>query len=840
MRQKIDYGIDLGTTNSAIARMESGEAVIIKSDDNQMDTTPSCVSFNKKKTVFVGLTAKNAMDTQAASSLRSRSNQPPNSYIEFKRTMGTDHKYESTYMEKSYLSEDLSAEILKKLRSYVRDEEVNSVIITVPAMFKQNQIDATQRAAELAGFKYCELLQEPIAASIAYGIKANTENGHWLVFDFGGGTFDAALMHVDDGIMKVIDTEGDNHLGGKNIDIAIVDQIFIPEIAKQYDIHDALEDSVGRKQLQDSLKIYAEQAKIALSSKPQWSHYLEDFGEDASGEEVMLDFNVSLDRYEEVCGPIFQGAVDICKKLLERNHLKGSDLSSLILVGGPTFSQTLRGMLKKQITQHIDFSIDPMTSVAKGAALFASTKNIPSLLQKRDSNKVQLTLKYPETTVEIHENLGVRIDRSKSSTELPDSFFIEVIRSDKAWSSGKVDMDGDAEVIEVSLNEGKANQFEIKLFGSDGSILPCEPNSITIIHGLKIANPTLPFSIGLDQYNTTENKQGVYPVTGLEKNSTLPAKGKGVWKTAKDIRPGNKNDKIRIQFYEISYGNSGSRAILNTPIGGITLTGEHLPALLPAQSDVELTLNFDASRRITLSIYFPSIDETIERTFEGMTEGAEDADVLMEDIELARELVAKISLSDNSSDISKQEADLDHFEELLGNRGNDFETKNLIRNKLQEAFIALEKIESTMQWPAVDSELDDALENVLLQEERYGNDNSQKIVAEYKKRVIQVKKAKDISVAKQLVDELFAFSFALVQQDIGLWMNWIKDYDQNFDSINWTDKREARSILNNAKSMMATNPSKSKIEDAVHQLWDLMPKEKREADSKASDEILRN
>ena len=236
MRQKIDYGIDLGTTNSAIARMDGGEASIIKSDDNQMDTTPSCVSFNKKKTLFVGQTAKNTVESESSSAFRSRRQVPSNSYLEFKRTMGSDHTYVSTWMERSFTSEELSAEVLKKLRGYIRDEEVSSVVITVPAMFKQNQIDATQRAAEIAGFKYCELLQEPIAASIAYGIKASANSGYWLVFDFGGGTFDAALMHVDDGIMKVIDTEGDNHLGGKNIDVAIVDQLFIPELKKKCQI----------------------------------------------------------------------------------------------------------------------------------------------------------------------------------------------------------------------------------------------------------------------------------------------------------------------------------------------------------------------------------------------------------------------------------------------------------------------------------------------------------------------------------------------------------------------------------------------------------------------------
>jgi len=240
MRQKIDYGIDLGTTNSAVSRMEEGEAMIVKSDDNQMDTTSSVVAFNKKQTIFVGLSAKNVFDREAASNFRNRKQADPNGYQEFKRTMGTDHQYVSSHMQRSYSSEELSAEVLKKLKGYVRDEEVAAAVITVPAMFRQSQLDATQRAAELAGFRYCELLQEPIAASIAYGVKASSTTGYWLVFDFGGGTFDAALMHVDEGIMKVIDTEGDNHLGGKNLDNAIVDQLLIPALEKQCELKNML------------------------------------------------------------------------------------------------------------------------------------------------------------------------------------------------------------------------------------------------------------------------------------------------------------------------------------------------------------------------------------------------------------------------------------------------------------------------------------------------------------------------------------------------------------------------------------------------------------------------
>ena len=221
MRQKIDYGIDLGTTNSAIAVMQDGDSVIIKSDDDQGDITASCIAFNKKQIMRVGQKAKDAIEYEAKQNFKKRKATVPSGYQEFNRNMGTNYNYKSTFMDRSYTAEALSAEVLKKLKGFVRDENVNSAVITVPAMFEQSQLDATQRAAELAGFSYCELLQEPIAASIAYGIKTTGQSGYWLVFDFGGGTFDAALMHTEDGIMKVVDSAGNNHLGGKDLDAAI-------------------------------------------------------------------------------------------------------------------------------------------------------------------------------------------------------------------------------------------------------------------------------------------------------------------------------------------------------------------------------------------------------------------------------------------------------------------------------------------------------------------------------------------------------------------------------------------------------------------------------------------
>lgn len=838
MRQKIDYGIDLGTTNSAIARMEEGEVVIIKSDDNQMDTTSSVVAFNKKQTMFVGLSAKNALEREAYTNFRNRKQIDPNGYQEFKRTMGKDHQYHSSNMQRSYTSEELSAEVLKKLKGYIRDEEVTSAVITVPAMFKQSELDATQRAAELAGFSYCELLQEPIAASIAYGIKANSATGYWLVFDFGGGTFDAALMHVEEGIMKVVDTAGDNHLGGKNLDNAIVDQLLIPELEKQCELNDTLQNESTKKLFQDALKKYAEDAKITLSSKEKWSYFLDDLGEDDDGEEIQADLDISLEQYEKVVSPIFQRAIDIVQDVLKRNGLSGRDLVSLILVGGPTFQQTLRRMLKEQITEKVDTNIDPMTAVAKGAALFASTKDIPRELQKRDSSKAQLSLKYPETTVETHENLGIRIDRDQSTANLPDTFTLEIIRGDSGWSSGKVIVEGDVEIIELMLNEGKTNQFNIKLSGPDGSNIPCEPSSITIIQGVKIANATLPYSIGLEVYDTVDNKQGVYPLAGLEKNKTLPAKGKGSFKTMKDIRPGIKEDQIIIPLYELSRANEGSRAILNTFFGKFSITGLDISAFLPAGSEVEVTLNIDASRRGKLSVYLPSLDESFDIVIEPTIEKDVRKEELQKEIVQAKATAQRLANEGNSV-AEKQLEQLDEAEQVLNDRGHERSSKEEVRAKLQESLIELDKQEESGEWPKVKQELQDTLNHLIMQNKRYGNAQTNRLVEESEEHVRQVIAAKDIQSAKKLESQLSSMAFELQGQDISFWVGAVYYLDESFDEIKWTNRTEAYRGVQNLKQLLNMNPNKDRLEQAVWEVVQLMSPESKAAMQNVNNDLLR-
>ena len=263
----------------------------------------------------------------------------------------------------------------------------------------------------MAGFKHCELLQEPIAASMAYGLTAEEKNGIWMVFDFGGGTFDAALLKVEDGIMQVFDTEGDNYLGGKNLDYALVDNIIVPYLKQNYSIDNIWMDAAEKEILRDAMKTYAEDAKNQLSFKDHEDiiSNLGDLGEDEEGEEIELDLTLTQAQVFDVFRPYFQKAVDICKNLIQRNNLNGSQITKLILVGGPTHCPLIRQMLREQITPNVDTSIDPMTAVATGAALYASTLDAEVSDDELQVGTIKLDINYESTTVESTEYVPVSL-----------------------------------------------------------------------------------------------------------------------------------------------------------------------------------------------------------------------------------------------------------------------------------------------------------------------------------------------------------------------------------------------------------------------------------------------
>ncbi len=827
-RNKIDYGIDLGTTNSAICRMEKGVAVIQKTD-TQADIMPSCVNINKKGASRIGQTAYNAMcqDKKRATKTWLYDS---NSYVEFKRAMGTDQTYESSFLGRSLRPEELSAEVLKTLKSFVLDENVRNAVITVPAKFTLLQKTATLEAAKLAGFEHCELLQEPIAASMAFGMTTEEKNGYWMVFDFGGGTFDAALLKVEDGIMQVFDTEGDNYLGGKNLDMALVNDIIIHYLMENYAIGGILAVPDKKLILQEAMKTYAEVAKNQLSFQSSWD-ILSDLGElgnDDNGEEIELDLTITQEQAFAAMRPYFQRAIDICKKLLQRNNMTGDQLNKLILVGGPTHSPLVRDMLREQITTNIDTSIDPMTAVATGAALYASTIDSKSTGVLANSNAVQFSLGYESTSVESSEWISIKFDEAVNTN--PNCVWVELVKSDGSWSSGKIEVSQAGNVAEVILQQGRVNSFKLNTYDQMGNLLECFPSEINIMQGTKVGAAVLPYYIVIATLGEDEQTAIITPVKGLEKNKPIPSIGHypdGIQdrpiKTTSQLRPGMSEDKLVIPVYQADEFEEDTPAYLYERIGAVIIDGRDVEKYVPENTPVEITIRVIESERQVFEVYIPSTDETISKDF--VVEPAIKLAGIPQEIEDnfhdAQQTIN--TLSSQGIDTTDLQQQLDGVKKEDG----DSSEKKMVLQHQKEVLREIAKRKAASEFGKTEKALKGIFKMTEEDNQKYGTPDTTQRLEEFRPRVdaavvkLQQKTADSVKQAKELVSEIRDLDYDLALVDY--FKAWVYGWNRDFETINWKDKNRARQLLNQAVGIINGTPTKDALHPIVGQLFNLLP-----------------
>lgn len=826
---KMKYGIDLGTTSSAICKMENGEPVI-KKTDTLKDTLPSCISFTKKKLSRIGDTAYNDLRQDRARATKTWTNDKQNVFIEFKRTMGLDTKYSSSNMERDYSSEELSAEVLKTLKSFIGDDTVDASVITIPAKFKAPEIAATMRAAKLAGIEHCSLLQEPIAASMAYGLTTDNKNGYWLVFDFGGGTFDAAMLQVEDGIMQVKDTEGDNYLGGKNLDYAIVDEIIIPYLQENYAIESIMSDTAKREILRDAVKYYAEQAKNQLSFKPSIDimSQLDEFGEDDEGEPLELDMVITQEQLADVVSPIFQKAVDIVKGLLERNNLK--DVNSLILVGGPTYSPVLRQMLREQITHNVDTSIDPMTAVARGAALYATTQEFETdITSSNTEQSVAISLDYESTSVQPMEYAVVKLLSGESKGINGKSLVFEVSSGDGSWSSGRLALTTTGDAVECPLKEGRANAFNVSVYDETGNKLPCYTNEFTITHGIGGGGATLPYNIGIEAKDEVMDKNVFVPLKGLEKNQTLPAVGvRNGLRVLSQLNPGNINDKLIIPIYQGEHNAEGSSAIYNDHVFDVVITGDDVPVTIAAGSEVDITLKVDNSQGYHIEVLFVQSGESVEKDLKiesrsviGMLDWTRQYNEAQAKLRSLRRS-GKVS-EDELAEADKILSDLTDRKEKEGEKDDD---RQHLLDDLRRAFRKLEDVDKSHGLETAEAELRDLYNRLEKANNEFGNHYDEEVQA-MQGEVDAALRSHNEREVREVSEEVRVLLFGRVAIQ-GVLVGFIMHYDSNFGRIAWRDRNQARQLINQGMSMISEDTDWEALRQVCIHIQNLLPEDEKD------------
>ena len=344
-------GIDLGTTNSAVAVMEGGESVIVPNSEGNR-TTPSIVAFTKDGERLVGETAKRQAITN-----------PDRTITSIKREMGTEYKVNID--GKDYSPEEISAMILQKLKADTESylgEEVTEAVITVPAYFTDSQRQATKNAGKIAGLNVKRIINEPTAAALAYGIDKETDQHKVMVYDLGGGTFDVSILEVGDGVFEVLATRGNNRLGGDDFDEKLLNYL-ADEFMKENGV-DLRKDATSKQRLKDA----AENAKKELSTRVSTNVNLP-FISAVNGTPVHLNMDITRSKFDELTSDLVEESLKPVRQALEDAGLSHNDIEKVLLVGGSTRIPAVQEAVKKLIGKNPQKDINPDECVAIGAAL---------------------------------------------------------------------------------------------------------------------------------------------------------------------------------------------------------------------------------------------------------------------------------------------------------------------------------------------------------------------------------------------------------------------------------------------------------------------------------------
>ena len=399
MGEKI-IGIDLGTSNSAASVIQGGKPTLIPAAEGTTaagKAFPSIVAFSKDGDLLVGEPARRQAVTN-----------PENTIREAKRKMGTDFLYK--IQGKEYKPQQISAFILQKIKKDAEaftGDKITKAVITVPAYFDDNQRQATKDAGTIAGLEVMRIINEPTAASLAFGLDKNKEDMKIMVFDFGGGTLDVTIMEMGGGVFEVMSTSGDTHLGGSDMDKAIID--YVADEFRKKDGIDLTNDNTAMTRIREA----GEKAKIELSTVMETEINLPFIANDDSGAKN-LEVKLTRAKLEDLVNPIVERCKSSIDKALEDAKTSSSDITKIVLVGGPTRMPLVKKFVSNTLGKEAESGIDPMEAVAFGAAIQAG-------IMAGDVTSDIVLLDVTPLTLGIETLGGVREPIIERNTTIPTS-----------------------------------------------------------------------------------------------------------------------------------------------------------------------------------------------------------------------------------------------------------------------------------------------------------------------------------------------------------------------------------------------------------------------------------
>lgn len=818
--QNIQIGIDLGTTNSEVAVNNKGNIEIVKNNLND-EYTPSVFGIGKAKNKIVGKVAYDKLykDPSPEEFLNNKG--------EVKRLMGTSDMVHFSRIDKDLTPEEISAEILISLKEDVVRKYKNistiGAVITVPAYFNRVQTEATRRAGNLAGFKHVVLLQEPIAAAIAYGFM-NSQSENWLVYDLGGGTFDVALISSNEGALSVLGHNGNNFLGGKNFDLEIVDKVIVPEILKNHTITDFNRGNKKYGTEFAKLKGAAEKAKIYLTSEEETTIEIENIKDD-SGKEIYLNIPFSRKEFEILIKRFIDETIELSKETIKEAGIKHASISKIILVGGPTVIPYIRRRLESDLKIEVDISSDPLTVVARGACIFGISQKIPNELKEEviesKGSKI-LRLNFDSLTSETDQTIAGIFEELKESEE---EYFVQ-IQGDGGFFSGTKQRVKNGKFIEtVTLEKNKTNVFWIYLFDKKGNPVKITPDSFSITHGLSFSSGApIPHSLGVGiavrnytggKTTTLVEQFDVY----FEKNSILPLKGTKTYRTVRKLIKGDKENVLPIKVVE----GESRLPDQNEFVCGLKLTGEGIPYDLPEGTEVEITIEINESGEVSVDAFIPSIDLSFNTR---ATKHAEALDI--EDMETQlnaqAERAAKLEKTCTAEEKTKLSNLVKSANTSLEAGKNDEDEKRKANKELKQLKNKLDELESVKEFPQLKIEFNELTTSMVELMDEYGDQKQKGIHSDQlsvlKTEGYQAIENEDKILLSRVVEQLNDLKQKIIFSNPATWIYQFNRLIQ--EDHQWISEKEAQYFLQKGQRAIEAGDT-DELQRCVRSLLLLLP-----------------
>lgn len=685
--QNVLIGIDLGTANSKIAVNIDGKIEIIKKPGG-VEYTPSVFGFDKSGNKVVGQKAYDHLFKF------NEKGDAENFYAETKRVMGTAKTFSFTRTKAKMVPEEIAAEVLKSLKEDLLrkypDFDCSAVVITVPAAFSVLQSEATKRAGLIAGFKYVVLLQEPIAAAVSYGFM-NAKNENWLIYDFGGGTFDLALISCKDGVLSVLGHGGEEYLGGKDIDWDIVKIVIVPKILEKYRFSDFNRSNPKYSHVFARLKYFAENAKIELSQYAKTTIEVEEIGRDEGGKDVEVSFAFTRAEFDKLIEKRISRTIELTKNTIKEAGFKNEAIKKIILVGGTTIIPSIRKRLEDELNIKVDSSVDPLTVVAQGACIFAISQRIPKEYLNEEKKKTtqgmhNISLNYATLTSDTEELVTGSIEGLADKED----YFVQVQADSGTWNGQKTKVNKGKFSYVVKVQKNKENLYWIYLFDSKSNPVKISQDSLSITNGLSVSGAPAPHSIKVVVAEQTKNVcEAVF-----DKGDILPLKKRLTeYKTSRKLRKGEDNS-LDIEIVE------GESEIpdRNTVLCKVGIKGSELPHDLPAGTPVELIVEINESRELSVTAYIPLIDWTGNGR---ATIKAEEVDInsMASDLNIQRKRAEAVFENCSEEERKKISDNIQAVSEGMSNSKLDEDEKRKADKQLKNLKILLDGIEEEKKIP---------------------------------------------------------------------------------------------------------------------------------------------